>query len=84
LSLLPLSLLKMSRQGRHTIRECLLDIGIDEAAIFVDCDSLDSEFKILKKAYFKKVLVVHPDKGGTAATFRKTQAAFVSTSDLQE
>lgn len=41
------------------------------------CDGdLDQEFGWIKKAYFKRVLVVHPDKGGSDADFRLVNTGF--------
>jgi hypothetical protein len=40
------------------------------------CSNLQEEFACIKKAYFKKVLSSHPDKGGDPAVFRNVQSAF--------
>ena len=40
------------------------------------CQSLDEEWKAIKKAYFKIILVQHPDKGGDPAIFRDIQTSF--------
>ena len=34
------------------------------------------EFSLVKKLYFTKILVAHPDKGGDPATFRALQEAW--------
>lgn len=51
--------------NEKSIAEHLKTIGIDPSTAFIECLNLDDEFKVIKKAYFKKILVVHPDKGGT-------------------
>ena len=58
-----------------TVASCLAAINVQPDALTA-CSSLDDEFAIIKKAYFRRVLAAHPDKGGDAATFRKVQAAF--------
>jgi len=63
---------------------CLSDLGIDDASPFAECDGADEEFKVVKKIYFDKILREHPDKGGDAATFRATRAAFQVLRDLYE
>lgn len=57
------------------VSECLHAIGVDPAAL-CDCADLDEEWGAIKKAYFKKILRCHPDKGGDAAEFRDVNAAF--------
>ncbi len=37
---------------------------------------INSNQKIIKKAYIKKVLESHPDKGGNIEEFRKVQEAY--------
>ena len=49
----------------HNLADCMLALGItpdirDE--LFVDCDSLEDEFKIIKTLYRAKILEDHPDK----------------------
>lgn len=57
---------------KKTIRECLETIGVTLGKNM----TLDEEFKAVKKAYFQKVLVCHPDKGGDPAIFREVQTSF--------
>jgi BRCT domain type II-containing protein len=40
------------------------------------CVNLQEEFSSIKKAYFKKILQCHPDKGGDAAVFRNVNTSF--------
>jgi len=42
------------------VSKCLSDLGISDASIFDDCESLDQEVKVIKKIYFKLVLTAHP------------------------
>mmetsp|Transcript_75911 Transcript_75911/g.143096 ORF Transcript_75911/g.143096 Transcript_75911/m.143096 type:complete len:465 (+) Transcript_75911:73-1467(+) len=58
-----------------TIKDCLDSIGMALAGL-KSCGSLPEEWSLIKKAYFKKILTCHPDKGGDAAIFRDVQAAF--------
>jgi len=58
----------------RSIGDCLRVLDIDE--ILAECGSLQDEFRYVKRCYHHKILQVHPDKGGDAETFRKTQAAF--------
>ena len=37
---------------------------------------MDTEWKVIKKAWFKRVRATHPDKGGDPAEFRMAQTAF--------
>ncbi|KAK7233334.1 hypothetical protein SO694_00109070 [Aureococcus anophagefferens] len=50
--------------------------GDDAASAFAACGNIEDEFKVIKKAYHRKILVAHPDKGGDAATFREVNASF--------
>lgn len=72
----------MTKQ-KHSIADCLLTLEVvpeatkdAAAAVFDDCTNLEEEFKIIKKAYFKKVLECHPDKGGDEEQFRHVQTSF--------
>eukprot|EP00440_Ansanella_granifera_P001525 gb/GFBE01001642.1/.p1 GENE.gb/GFBE01001642.1/~~gb/GFBE01001642.1/.p1 ORF type:complete len:460 (+),score=116.44 gb/GFBE01001642.1/:1-1380(+) len=58
-----------------TVKDCLATIGVATAGL-KSCSSLNEEWAFIKKAYFKKILVCHPDKGGDAALFRDVQASF--------
>ena len=62
--------------NEKSIAEHLITIDIDPSTAFADCLTLDYEFKIIKKAYHKKILVVHPDKGGSAEECRLVYASF--------
>ena len=62
--------------NEKSIAEHLITIDIDPSTAFADCLTLDDEFKIVKKAYHKKILVVHPDKGGSAEECRLVYASF--------
>lgn len=44
-----------SRSGRHTVADCLKDLGITDRAQFADCDSLEDEFRVIKTIYFAGV-----------------------------
>lgn len=73
---MPSSRRTRSRVGNDdTIEASLTIIGV-LASDLSDCVSLADEFKVIKKHYFKKILVAHPDKGGDAETFRQLNAAF--------
>ena len=69
-----------SRHGA-TVGSCLSSIGVDTAALGA-CQGLQQEFGFIKKAYFKRVLACHPDKGGDPAVFRDVQGAFEVLRDL--
>lgn len=58
-----------------TIGDCLAAVGVG-ARHLNGCTTAEQEWPIIKRAYFKKVLSTHPDKGGDAAAFRDVQAAF--------
>ncbi|KAI8897827.1 hypothetical protein BC833DRAFT_592187 [Globomyces pollinis-pini] len=58
-----------------TIKQCLDHIQISITSL-ESCSSLDEEFKLIKKAYFQKILKVHPDKGGDAGEFRAVNTAW--------
>ena len=59
-----------------TIAKCLASFDVDSASAFAACGNIEDEFKVIKKAYHRKILVAHPDKGGDAATFREVNASF--------
>ncbi|CAN0159740.1 unnamed protein product [Ectocarpus fasciculatus] len=68
-----------------SVRRCLAKIGIDPAGPdLTRCASLTEEFTAIKKAYFKKILVVHPDKGGDAAEFRDVNSSWELIRKLYE
>lgn len=58
-----------------TVKDCLADIGVSAPAL-ASCYGLNAEWSLIKKNYFKKILVSHPDKGGDASVFRAVQASF--------
>jgi hypothetical protein len=47
-----------------------------------ECGTIEEEFSKVKKTYFKKVLVCHPDKGGDSDTFRLIQTSFETLRDM--
>lgn len=61
--------------SRKTVKKCLDAIEISSKDLEV-CEDLDEEFSKIKKAYFKKILASHPDKGGDADIFREVQTSF--------
>jgi len=64
-----------------SIKACLACLGeID----FTECIALDQEWSVIKKAYFKKILVAHPDKGGDSDSFRKIQTSFELLREIYE
>jgi hypothetical protein len=65
------------RRRKHTIRQCLFDLDVDDASVFESsANSREEEFKVIKKIYFRKVLQCHPDKGGDPEVFRTVQTSF--------
>ncbi|KAL7518672.1 hypothetical protein ACHAWX_003482 [Stephanocyclus meneghinianus] len=61
--------------SKHTPTSCLSTITIEPSHL-KNCDSLEEEFRVIKKIYHEKILKEHPDKGGDPAVFRETRAAF--------
>ena len=66
-----------------TVEACLAKIGLTPAQL-ARGGGLDEEWSIVKRAYFKAALKVHPDKGGDAAAFRTVQSAFDSLRGLYD
>lgn len=66
---------------KHTMRECLAAIGVASTDL-AGCYNIQDEFSKIKKLYFKKVLVCHPDKGGNPDDFRTVQTSFEVLRDL--
>lgn len=70
----------------RTVRSCLTAIFGNEDGLenfgLKSCSSIEEEFKVIKKAYFKNVLRSHPDKGGDTSVFRDVQASFEVLRDL--
>jgi hypothetical protein len=60
---------------KKTVLQCLKIIGVLPTDL-TSCDSLQQEFVNIKRVYFKKILVCHPDKGGDAEVFRNVQTSF--------
>ena len=60
-----------------TIANCCSKLGVQLETLAAS-NGLDEEWALLKKAYFKKCLANHPDKGGDPAAFREVQGAFES------
>ena len=58
-----------------SIQDCLQELQCD-LELLQTCQTLDEEWGLIRKAYFKRVLRAHPDKGGDAETFRRVQAAW--------
>lgn len=58
-----------------SIHSCLAAIGLGVEELR-GCTNLTEEFTTIKRAYFKKVLIVHPDKGGNAEEFRDVNTSF--------
>lgn len=58
-----------------SVHACLAAIGLSVQDLCV-CTNLTEEFTLIKRAYFKKVLVVHPDKGGNPEEFRNVNTSF--------
>ena len=55
----------------------------DPEQFFKEAESLEDEFKLVKKAYFALILVLHPDKGGDAEDFREVQTSFELLRELK-
>ena len=60
----------------ETIARCLESCAVDATTAFVSCGDVAEEFKVIRRAYHRKVLATHPDKGGDAQEFRDVQSAF--------
>ena len=54
----------------HNVAQCLLALGITpdiRDGLFVDCDSMEDEFQVIKTLYRAKILEDHPDKVKTSS-----------------
>lgn len=51
----------------ESIAEALVALEITDLAPLKACNSLVDEFHLIKRTYFRKILVAHPDKGGDPA-----------------
>eukprot|EP00808_Paulinella_micropora_P029881 g25863.t1 len=56
--------------------EAIIGRTISTVDFFQGTQSISEEFAKLKKEYFKKVLVAHPDKGGDPAVFRELRTSW--------
>ena len=71
--------------SKKKVKACLTLIGVDGPEFFEGVAGyLDAEFARLKRAYFKKVLKAHPDKGGDPAVFRDVQSSWEVIRDMYE
>jgi curved DNA-binding protein CbpA len=68
---------------KQTIVECLTVLGVN-VEHFQNAESVEQEFSAIKKLYFQRVLIAHPDKGGDAAVFREIQENWESLRDLYD
>ena len=74
---------KTTSKASKLVQECLATLDVLQES-FSGCSTLDEEWKVIKKAYFAKILVSHPDKGGDAAVFREVQTSFESIRQLYD
>eukprot|EP00747_Dinoflagellata_sp_TGD_P168083 gnl/TRDRNA2_/TRDRNA2_193700_c0_seq1.p1 gnl/TRDRNA2_/TRDRNA2_193700_c0~~gnl/TRDRNA2_/TRDRNA2_193700_c0_seq1.p1 ORF type:complete len:446 (+),score=83.23 gnl/TRDRNA2_/TRDRNA2_193700_c0_seq1:111-1448(+) len=58
-----------------TVKDCLVSMDVSLSGLS-SSGTLAAEWALIKKAYFKKILTCHPDKGGDAAVFRDVQTSF--------
>jgi hypothetical protein len=58
-----------------TINDCLKSVGVALANLS-SCSTVDEEWKIIKKSYYKIILEAHPDKGGDPEVFLDANTAF--------
>ena len=65
------------------VHACLISIGVTIEHV-QGRESITEEFKAIKRVYFARVLVAHPDKGGDAAVFRGIQEAWETLRDAYE
>lgn len=74
-----------NKSTHDTIQDCLKTLEISTDELLTKCQNdLTNEFKFIKKQYFQKVLVCHPDKGGDAETFREVQSCFEVIRELYQ
>jgi hypothetical protein len=74
----------MTRHSQATVRACLAVIAGEGGLDLAGCANLGEDWNVVKKAYFKRVLVAHPDKGGDAEEFRNIQTSFEVLRDLYD
>ena len=65
-----------------TIKDCLVALNVPADDLSAAGGSLKEEFAVIKTAFRAQILIHHPDKGGTAAAFRKVRASFEVLKDL--
>ena len=70
--------------GVGSVSGCLEQCGVAAEALAESGGDLTLQFRAVKKAYHKRVLQVHPDKGGDEARFREVRAAFETLKELFE
>merc|ERR1711865_340544 len=61
------------------VSESLAAIGIrkdEDYAALKECATFQDEFKLVRKAYLKRCLATHPDKGGDEQDFRRVNESF--------
>ena len=71
------------KHSSKTVLSCLTTLNLSPSSLSA-AFNLVEEFKIIKKQYFKLILIAHPDKGGDAKSFRAINTAFESLRDLFE
>lgn len=72
----------MSHKTHHSIADCLSDLGVTPE-LFANCDSLEEEFAVVKKLYYRNMLTHHPDKGGDPEVARKNITAWEVLRELK-
>ena len=66
----------------ETIARCLESCAVDATTAFVSCGDVAEEFKVIRRAYHRKVLATHPDKtNGESGAFLAVGEAFRVLSD---
>ena len=65
----------MSSNDADTPLSPLETIGVTRAQLG-ECVGVNAEWRLVRKAFFKRALAEHPDKGGDPAAFRELHAAF--------
>ena len=62
--------------SQRALRDCFKALGIDNGDALKECDNFEMEFTYVKKIYHTKILLVHPDKGGSVAEFREVRTSW--------
>ena len=65
----------LNKNGPSSITSHLSIIGLSLPELS-NCSTLDDEFALIKKTYFRGILKAHPDKGGSVEAFRILQTSF--------